>query len=185
MQKTKNVAGRIVLALLLAGCSGLAQAQTTPTGQPVTPGTRNNRTSTACTGTDAVPGATSTTDTNCEPAGPGFVAPTTNMPMGDRGHQVTSIVRVDALVPKPPVTMPEGDTFSVVGNVTLLKLHRPALEACLASGKRISERASAGTSTTCLDHKGEVIAYQECKAGSCTVVTPQDMAKQQETPKRP
>lgn len=187
--KVRKILG-FTCSLALALGSAAAHAQTTAAGQVLTPGAPGGRTATGCTAQDPnTPTATATNGTStpsCLDAGPGFVVPTTNMPAGERAKAVTSLVRVDAVIPRPPVVLPEGDSFSVVGSVTLVRLRRPALDACLATGRRISARANAVTSTTCLSPKGDVLAYQECKAGSteaagCTMLTPDDIAKQQVT----
>ena len=185
-KKVCRILGAVACCSALALGSTRAHAQTNPTGQVLTPGAVGSRPSTGCSATDpnAATATNGTTTPNCLDAGPGFVSPSTNMPIVDRGKAVTSLVRVDAVVPRPPVALPEGDSFSVVGSVTLVKLRRPALDACLASGRRISARTSASTSTTCLGPKGDVLAYQECKAGSteaggCSVLTPDDIARQQ------
>jgi hypothetical protein len=184
--KVCRMVSGIAFSLALGLSFAVAHAQTTATGQVLSPGAPGARTGTGCSATDpnTPAAANGTAAPNCLDAGPGFATPSTNMPIGDRAKAVTSLVRVDAVVPRPPVTLPEGDTFSVVGSVTLVKLRRPALDACLATGRRISARAAAATSTTCLNPKGDVMAYQECKAGSteaagCTVLTPEDIAKQQ------
>ncbi len=185
--RVSRILGGIALAAVMGiAVPGAAHAQTSPTGQVLTPGAPGARTGTGCSTTDpntAV--ATNGTPTpNCADAGPGFAIPSTNMPIGDKAKAVTSLVRVATVVHRPPVALPEGDSFSIVGGVTLVKLRRPEVAACLASGRRISARASAATSTTCLSAKGEVLAYQECAAGStessgCSVLTPEDIAKQQ------
>ncbi len=109
------------------------------------------------------------------------MAPVLDNPTVEHTRNVVAFVRVDAVIPKPPVAMPEGDSFSVVGTATLVKVRRAELTDCLATGKRISTRANASTSTTCLDRKGELLAYEECKPGSseCIVMTSQETAKQQ------
>ena len=146
-----RILGGVACALALALGSGAGHAQTNATGQVLTPGTPGSRTANGCTAQDPN-SATATNGTpapNCLDAGPGFAAPT--MPVTERAKAVTSLVRVDGVVPRPPVALPEGDSFSVVGSVTLVKLRRPALDACLATGRRISARAAAATSTTCLN----------------------------------
>ena len=185
--KVCRVLTGIVFGLALGAVSA-AHAQTTPTGQVLAPGTPGARTGTGCSATDpnTTTATNGTTAPNCLDAGPGFAAPSTNMPVNDKAKSVMSLVRVDAVIPRPPVVLPEGDSFSVVGGITLVKLRRPVLEACLATGRRISARASAATSTTCLSPKGDVLAFEECKAGStetagCSVLTPEDIAKQQVT----
>jgi hypothetical protein len=184
--KVCRMVSGIAFSLALGLGSAAAHAQTTATGQVLSPGAQGARTGTGCSATDPNTATTpnGTPAPNCLDAGPGFVTPSTNMPIGDRAKAVTSLVRVDAVVPRPPVALPDGDTFSVVGSVTLVKLRRPELAACLATGRRISARASAATSTTCLSPKGDILAYQECKAGSteaagCSVLTPEEIAKQQ------
>ncbi len=186
--KVCRILSGVTLLLALGFGFETAHAQTTPTGQVLAPGAPGARTGTGCSATDpnTATSANGTPTPNCLDAGPGFAIPSTNMPIGDKAKAVTSLVRVDAVVPRPPVALPEGDSFSVVGSVTLVKLRRPALDACLATGRRISARAAAATSTTCLSAKGDVLAYQECKAGSteaagCSVLTPEDIAKQQVT----
>lgn len=173
------------LALLLASGAGFAGAQTTPSGQVVSPGTKAQKSGAApCNVPYTVPTATTAVDLNCVETSPGFANPALNTP-DDRKQNVVALVRVDSVIPRPPVAMPEGGTFSVVGGATLVKLRRGELNDCLATGKRISARANASTSTTCLDHKGELLAYEECKTGSneCVVLTPQEIAKQQESAK--
>ena len=186
--KVSRILCGIAFTMTLGFSSAGAHAQTTPNGQVLAPGAPGARTGTGCSATDpSTTVATNGTPTpNCADAGPGFALPSTNMPIIDKAKAITSLVRVDAVVPRPPVAMPEGDSFSTVGGVTLVKLRRPELAACLATGRRISARASAATSTTCLGPKGDVLAYQECKAGSteaagCSVLTPDDIAKQQVT----
>ena len=184
----RRVFSGIALSVALGLASVAAQAQTSPTGQVLSPGAPGARTGTGCSATD--PNSTTSTNgtsaPNCLDAGPGFATPSTNTPAGDHARMVMSMVRVETVIPRPPVVLPEGDSFSVVGGVTLVRLRRPAVEACLATGRRISARASAATSTTCLGPKGDVLAYEECKAGSteaagCSVLTPADIAKQQVT----
>ncbi|MGI4853507.1 MAG: hypothetical protein ACRYF4_05585 [Janthinobacterium lividum] len=187
MRMTKEVwTGGVALALLLACGACTAGAQTTPGGQVVAPGTKGQRSgATPCNGPDATPAAANANDANCVEAAPGFASSPLNTPGDERKMNVVALVRVDSVVPRPPVTMPEGDSFSVIGSATLVKVRRAELKDCLATGKRISARANASTSTTCLDRKGELLAYEECKAGisECAVLTPQDIAKQQETVK--
>ncbi len=171
---TDGGAKRVGCALRVAFCgAALAFAHTAASGQTQSPGAQN-RNGTACAAQE--PGATApnTAEAGCQELGPNFATPSAGVLGGTRPFSVTSIIRVDAAVPKPPVAMPQGDSFNVVGSATLVKTRREALPACLAAGKRWSARSGAGTSTTCLDHKGDVIAYQECKASGsspeCTVV---------------
>ncbi len=160
------------LLLLVLCCGRETQAQT-PASHTTQPGTQN-RNGTGCAGQEPNPSAANASDANCPELGPNFATPSMGVPGANRPPAVTSIIRVDATLPKPPVAMPAGDTFTVVGGATLVKTRRAALDACLSAGKRWSARSSAGTSTTCLDYKGQVIAYQECRASGgspdCTVV---------------
>ncbi|MGI4755911.1 MAG: hypothetical protein ACRYGF_03580 [Janthinobacterium lividum] len=178
----------LVLALALTVGSHIAGAQTTATGQVVAPGTQPRKpAANPCNTTDTTAAVSSTNDANCLETSPGFAVPGVGKAAAERPRNVVAFVRVDTVIPRPPVAMPDGDSFSVVGSATLVKVHRSELADCLATGKRISARSSASTSTTCLDHKGELLAYQECKTGGgdCIVVTPQDISKQQESSKTP
>lgn len=187
MRITKEVwTSSLALALLLACGTCPAGAQTTPGGQVVAPGTKGQRSgATPCNGPDATPAAANANDANCVEAAPGFASPALTTPGDERKMNVVALVRVDAVIPRPPVTMPEGNSLSVIGGATLVKVRRAELNDCLATGKRIRARANAATSTTCLDRKGELLAYEECKPGTseCVVLTSQDIAKQQETAK--
>ena len=64
--------------------------------------------------------------------------------------------------------------------LTMLKAKLPQVRACLGVAKSWTKRANAATSTTCVDHKGEVLAYQECKPSDgavpmvCTTGQPGD-----------
>lgn len=178
MRMTIEVCSSSLALFLMLG----AGAQTTPSGQVVAPGTKGQRSgATTCSGPDTPTNVANANDANCVEAAPGFVSPALDASTAEHPRNVVALVRVDAVVPRPPVAMPDGDSFSVVGSATLVKVRRPELKDCLATGKRISARANASTSTTCLDRKGELLAYEECKSGSadCIVMTPQDVAKQQ------
>ena len=176
----------VLFSCVLAPAVSTAAAQATPSGQVAAPGSRNAKAGAAtnCGGTDA---ASNAADPNCVEAAPGFAVPTLEMAVPDTAHAVTALVRVDTVMPRPPVALAEGNTFSVVGSATLIKVRRANQDACLATGKRISARVNAATSTTCLDHKGDLLALQECKAGTteCTVATAQDIAQQQTTAAKP
>lgn len=177
--KVCRVAG---LCLLVTFSTVLVAAQTTPTGQVVAPGTQQEKkTNTANCGAEAPSTAANGTDSNCAEVSPGFALPALDTVATDRPREIIAFVRVDAVVPRPPVALPAGDSFSVVGGATLVRVHRTELGDCLATGKRIRARAGAPTSTTCLDRKGELLAYQECGTGAadCLVLTPEAIAKQQ------
>jgi hypothetical protein len=68
----------------------------------------------------------------------------------------------------------------------MVKAKLPKLGACLSAGKGWSGKTGAATSTTCLDRRGEVVAYQECQPAAgvspmtCKVVTPGDPGGSQE-----
>ena len=143
------------------GVAGAAHAQTA-SGQVPSPGTQNRQgTIPNCSGVDASGMPLSPNDTSCGPFAPGFVAPNTNTPPGDP-KTVVAVVRVDSVVEKP-TTSPFPIDFNVIGGATMVKAKLPRLNACFSAGKYWANRGNAATSTTCLDHKGEVIAYQECK----------------------
>lgn len=174
-------AGRVLVTIGAISTALLAGAQTTPSGQATPPGTQNRTGSAQPCATDPTgnPMSQAQIDANCSVAGPGFAVPSTNTPPGDKAeHHVTAIVRVDAVVTKP-ATVPFPMDFSTIGNVTMVKARLPRVQACFTAGQIWSNRSGAATSTTCLDHKGEVIAYQECKAKvgdaqpACTTTTPQ------------
>ena len=193
MQDNKHRFRALGLATTVLLCSATpALAQTTPSGQVGAPGTQGRRSGvTNCVNTESpASGTTAATtsnanDSNCVEAAPGFVSPSLPVTGADSARAVTAFVRVDSVVPRPPVTLPAGDSFSVVGGATLVKVRRAELKDCIATGKRISARANASTSTTCLDRKGELLAYEECKLGAadCVVVTTDDVARQQDSAK--
>ena len=167
----------IVLGLLFFS-TGI-QGQSGANGQGAPAGTQNrNGANTPCGGQDA---ATANNDSNCSDFGPNFAAPSAGILGGNRPLPVISVVRVEAVVAKPPITLPPGVTFDQVGSVTMVKTRRETADACLAAGKRWSVRSSAASSTTCLNQKGDVLAFQECKPSSgsadCMVVMAQDAAK--------
>ncbi len=193
MHAKKDLFRSTSLAVILLLCSAPAVlAQTTPSGQVGSPGAQGRRsgvtncvnTESPATGTTAAT-ASNANDSNCVEPAPGFVNPGLPLTGAEATHAVTAFVRVDSVVPRPPVTLPAGDSFSVVGDATLVKVRRAELKDCIATGKRISARANASTSTTCLDRKGELLAYEECKigAGDCVVITTQDVARQQDNAK--
>ncbi|AFL89473.1 hypothetical protein Terro_3255 [Terriglobus roseus DSM 18391] len=174
-------AGRVLVVFGALSVAALAGAQSVPPGQATPPGTQNHTGGAQPCATDPTgnPLPQAQADANCTVAGPGFATPSTNTPPGDRAeHHVTAIVRVDAAVPKP-ATVPFPMDFSTIGNVTMVKARLPRVQACFTAGQIWSNRSGAATSTTCLDHKGVVIAYQECKAkvgdaqAVCTTTTPQ------------
>lgn len=172
--------------LILAASS--TQAQTTPGGAVLSPTSHGSHANTAgCSTTDAPSTATSATDVNCAESAPRFAAPLLDTPTTETPRTVTALVRVSSAMPRPPVVLPAGNSFTVVGDVTVIKVRRADQAACLATGKRISARVNAATSTTCLDHKGDLIAIEECRSGSpdCTVLTAQDIAGQQAAAAKP
>jgi hypothetical protein len=162
----KTSQGWIVAAALFLGVASFgasASAQMTTSGPPVPPGTQNRQGATPnCNGVDATGAPLSPNDTSCGPFAPGFATPSTNTPSGDPPRPVMAIVRVEAIVEKP-ATLPFPMDFNVIGGATMVKAHMPRLNSCFTAGKILSNRSGSATSTTCLNHKGEVIAYQECK----------------------
>lgn len=167
-------------AALLVACSAVsAWAQAGP-GVP----SRNAR-GTAAGCQEGTPATAN--DPNCADGAPGFAAPTLETVVPDSPRAVTALVRVDAIMKRPPVALPGGNSFTLVGTVTLIKVRRADQAACLATGKRISARVNAATSTTCLDHKGELLAVEECTPGTpdCAVVLAADIARQQTLTARP
>ena len=174
-------AGRVLVVFGALGVAALAGAQTTMSGQATPPGTQNHTGAPQPCVTDPTgnPMSQAQIDATCNAAGPGFAVPSTNTPLGDKTPRpVTAIVRVDSVVPKP-AAVPFPMDFNTVGNVTMVKAKLPRVQACFASGRVWASRTGAATSTTCLDHKGEVIAYEECKAKvgdaqpECTTAMPQ------------
>lgn len=120
-------------------------------------------------------------DPGCTESAQGFAAPMLGTVVPDSPRAITALVRVDALLKRPPVALPAGNSFTVVGTATLIKVRRADQDACLATGKRISARVNAATSTTCLDRKGDLLAVQECTPGTqdCAVILAPDIARQQ------
>jgi hypothetical protein len=176
-----NHAGRLFVAIAALSFAGFAGAQTLPTGQAPPPGTQNKTNSSQpCANADptGMPTTQAQVDANCTPLGPGFAVPSTNMPE-DKGHHVVAVVRVESVIEKP-ATLPFPMEFHTVGNSTMVKARLPRVQSCFAAGRVWSNRTGVATSTTCLDHKGEVIAYQECKpkvgdtAGTCSNVMAKD-----------
>lgn len=174
--------GNFSAAVLVCGVffSGSAlYAQSSATVQSAPPGTQNrNGVNTPCTESSTTPNPV---DSNCTELGPNFAVPSAGIPVKTHSLPIVSIVLVDAAIPKPPVALPPGVTFNQAGSVTMIKTRRETADACLAGGKRWSARSGAASSTTCLDHKGNVVAFQECKPSSnspdCSVVMAQDTGK--------
>jgi hypothetical protein len=173
-------AGRLFVAVAALSVAGFAGAQTNPSGQVIPPGTQTRSGATQpCTAQEnGMPLSQAQVDANCAGLAPGFALPSTNTP-DDKGHHVVAVVRVESVVQKP-ATLPFPMDFHVVGNSTMVKARLPRVQSCFAAGRVWSNRTGVATSTTCLDHKGEVIAYQECKpkvgdtAGSCSNVMTKD-----------
>jgi hypothetical protein len=184
MQTIQRIGNGFLLSAALALTAGAVPAQTSPTGQAMPPGTQNQMKTSGTTGTcgnvDTNGAPAASTDASCAGYAPGFATPSTNMPPGDRApHRVTGVVRIDSVVPRPLEVMPDTE-MSTINNVTMVKAKLPRLGACFSAGKQWSSKSGAATSTTCINHKGEVIAYQECKPRSgetpmsCTVVMAAD-----------
>ena len=131
--------------------------------------------------------ATAANDPSCTESAQGFAAPMLGAAVPDSPRAVTALVRVDAIMKRPPVALPAGNSFTLVGTATVIKVRRADQEACLATGKRISARVNAATSTTCLDHKGELLAVEECAPGTpdCTVLLAPDIVRQQSPASQP
>lgn len=181
MQMGMGAAGTVaVAALLLVACGTLpTRAQTSPNGQSRSPRGNGN----SCQ--DGTP--TAANDPNCVDGAPGFAVPMLEAAVPDSPRAVTALVRVDAILKRPPVVLPAGNSFTLVGTATLIKARRADQNACLATGKRISVRVNAATSTTCLDPKGELLAVEECAPGTpeCAVLLAADIARQQTAAARP
>lgn len=180
MRSLRSIAqGITVMALLIVlGGSVSAGAQGSPNPS------RGSRGSAAgCQ--EGTPAAAN--DPNCSKSAPGFAAPMLDSVVPDSPRAVTALVRVDAMMKRPPVALPNGNSFTLVGTATLIKVRRADQAACLATGKRISSRVNAATSTTCLDHKGDLLAVEECTPGTpdCAVVLAEDIARQQTPAARP
>jgi hypothetical protein len=157
--------GFILSTALFLGFAGVsAHAQTAPNGQVLSPGVQTHPGASANCGTDASGMPVSSNDANCSQLAPGFVAPSTNTAV-DTPKPVMAVVRVETKVEKP-ATLPFPMEFTSIGDATMVRAKMPRVEACFRAGKVLSDRSGAGTSTTCVDHKGEVIAYQECKPKS-------------------
>jgi hypothetical protein len=172
------VKGFVLSTALILGLAGVsAQAQTSASGVPVTAGARGGATAN-CSTVDASGIPVNSTDPSCGPFAPGFVTPDTNTPAGEP-KTVTAVVRVNSVVERPTAA-PFPIDFNVIGNATMVKAKLPRLNACYSAGKYWSNRSNAATSTTCLDHKGDVIAYQECKPKDgdrpmvCSTVLPKE-----------
>lgn len=153
------------IALGMALSMGVvAGAQTSANGMVTPPGTQNKTSAThPCANMDASgqPTTQAQVEAGCTGLAPGFVSPSTNMPPPEH-HDVTAVIRVNSVVAKPD-KFPYPMDFQVVGDATMLKAKLPQVRACLGVAKSWTKRANAATSTTCVDHKGEVVAYQECK----------------------
>jgi hypothetical protein len=167
--------GRVIVLAATFSLGAIAVSQSNPTGQATPPGTQNHSGTAQPCATDPTgnPMPQAQIDANCNTPGPGFAVPSMNIPTGDKDeHHVTAIVRVDAVVPKPE-TVPFPTDFSRIGNVTMVKARLPRIQACFAAGRVWATRSGAATSTTCLDHKGQVVAYEECKAKGGDVAAPE------------
>ena len=111
----------LVLALALTVGGNIAGAQTTATGQVVAPGTQPRKpAANPCNTTDTNAAVSSTNDANCLETSPGFAVPGVGKAAAERPRNVVAFVRVDTVIPRPPVAMPDGDSFSVVGSVVQL-----------------------------------------------------------------
>ncbi|MEG9432423.1 hypothetical protein [Terriglobus sp. ADX1] len=170
----------IALGMALS-MGAVAGAQTSANGMATPPGTQNKTSAThPCANMDASgqPSTQAQVDAGCTGLSPNFVYPSTNMP-GPEHHDVTAVIRVNSVVAKPD-KFPYPMDFQVVGDATMLKAKLPQVRACLGVAKSWTKRANAATSTTCVDHKGEVLAYQECKPADggvpmvCTTGQPGD-----------
>ncbi len=174
-----NVSKFWSLAILSAALSvcGAAHAQTNATGQVINPTAPGAGINTTCPTVDSTAAMTATNnDANCGAAlTAGFASPTLPQPAPE--PPVIALIRVSSVVDKP-AAFPFPIEFNVVGDATMVKARMPRLNACFSAGKGWTRRSNAATSTTCVDQKGEVIAYQECKPGAngepmtCQAVTP-------------
>jgi hypothetical protein len=154
--------GFILSTALFLGFAGVsARAQTAPNGQVLSPGVQTHPGASANCGVDGSGLPLSSNDASCGQLAPNFVAPSTNTAV-DTPKPVTAVVRVESKVEKP-ATLPFPMEFTSIGDATMVKAKMPRLEACFRAGKVLSDRSGSATSTTCVDHKGDVIAYQECK----------------------
>jgi len=168
----------IVLGMALS-MGAVAGAQTSASGMVTPPGTQSKSTASqpcANMAANGQPSSQAQVDAGCTGLGPNFEMPSTNAPLPDH-HDVTAVIRVSAVVEKPE-KFPYPMDFQVVSDATMLKAKLPQVRACLGVAKSWTKRANAATSTTCVDHKGEVLAYQECKPANggvpmtCSAVTP-------------
>ena len=164
-------ASTYIIVLGLGLSMGVAAgAQTAPNGMVTPPGTQHKSSaSQPCANMDSSgqPSNQAQVDAGCVALGPGFVNPSTNMPKPE-GHPVTAVIRVNATVTKPD-KFPYPMDFQTVGDATMLKAKLPQVKACLGVARSWTKRANAATSVTCIDHKGEVLAYQECKPDTGSV----------------
>lgn len=141
-----------------------AGAQTAANGIVTPPGAQNRTSATQpCANMDGSgqPSTQAQVDAGCTGLAPGFASPSINMPKAE-GHPVTAVIRVNANVTKPD-KFPYPMDFQTVGDATMLKAKLPQVKACLGVARSWTKRANAATSVTCIDHKGEVLAYQECR----------------------
>ena len=117
----RRVQGFAVAAVLVACSSVAAWGQAGPVGQP-----RSARGGNGCQ--EGTPGAAN--DPNCAEAAPGFAVPALETAVPDSPHAVTALVRVDAMMKRPPVALPNGNSFTLVGTATLIKVRRADQDAC-------------------------------------------------------
>jgi hypothetical protein len=154
--------GFVLSTAMFLGFAGVsAHAQTAPSGQMLSPGVQTRGAASAPCGVDSSGMPLSTNDATCGQVAPPVVAPSTNNAT-DAPKPVMAVVRVETHVDKP-ATLPFPMDFTNIGTATMVRAKMPRLEACFRAGKVLSDRSGAGTSTTCVDHKGDVIAYEECK----------------------
>lgn len=162
MNRVQSSMAVLATGLLMAASVG-AQTQA-GSGMATPPGTQGKSSSTQpCAVMDATgqPSNQAQVDAGCTGLAPGFATPSTNMPKPET-HPVTAVIRVNASVTKPD-KFPYPMDFQTVGDATMLKAKLPQVNACLGVARSWTKRANAATSVTCIDHKGEVLAYQECK----------------------
>ncbi len=177
----KTLICALIVSATLSASAVPTHAQTSPTGQlPGSQNTQNPNKGSAtpgCADTSGLPTSSATAEAGCNQLAPGFVNPSTNMPPGE--HRVVAVTRVEAVVEKP-AKLPFPMDFNVVGKNTMVSAKMPRLNSCFMSGQVLSNRSGAATSTTCLDLKGVVLAYEECtpKSGdmpmACSTVITKD-----------
>jgi|GEM_PF-4564256 len=165
--------GFMLLTVLAAASSTVAQ---TSSSQSQGSQRRNSMQPCANVEIGGIPATQAQSDAPCTPLGPNFAVPSTNQPKPSRS-QVLAVIRVNTVVPRPE-KFPYPMDFETVGDATMLKTHLPELRACLGVARSWTRRTNASTSATCIDRKGEVLAYQECNPGespdapACTVKNP-------------